>query len=102
MPCYTIQLTSIKWSQNTNIDALKQAIKTLYGFDAVLYSNNCLSFGYQGENFNPQTGVLTLNARRNEAELKRAYSTQVMLLQAKKYGWQVKQLDANKYQVMKR
>ena len=66
----------------------------------------------QGDSIYFVNGVYSINEKSLEfrgtsveertAELKRAYSGEVVKFTAKKYGWQLKQTEPLKFQVMKR
>jgi fibronectin type 3 domain-containing protein len=66
----------------------------------------------QGDAVYFQNGVYSITSKRLDlrgtgidtrtAELKRAYSGEVVKTTAKKFGWQCKQVEANKFQVVKR
>lgn len=58
-------------------------------------------FGSQ-ESFDFTTGKITLAAGRTVAEVKREYSKQVVLGQAKRYGWMVKETAPYEYEILKR
>lgn len=56
-----------------------------------------IHFG-QNEWINTKTGQSQLQQWREAAEIKRAYSKQVVLTQAKKAGWQIKTNPKDQYQ----
>lgn len=54
------------------------------------------------ESIDLTTGRTRLSANRDVSSLKQAYGNQVVTATAKRYGWQVKSVGANKYQIIKR
>jgi hypothetical protein len=56
--------------------------------------------------FTKATGEITLRGTTDTsaftATLKQEYSTSIVLTQAKKYGWQVKEVAAHKWEVIRR
>ena len=89
MPCDTITTAEIKLSESTNPELLKLAMADL-GVRSWAYSK----------------GLLQINRQAVSDELiakvKVAYSRQVVFSQAKKFGWQMKEVGQNKYQVVRR
>jgi hypothetical protein len=68
---------------------------------AMLDSNGHTVYFGRGEWIDTATGKSSLATTRDVSELKQAYSSQLVLSQARKYGWTVKQ-TGNKYVVVKR
>jgi hypothetical protein len=88
MPCDTVQTARVELG---NVD------KVLLG--AAMAQLNLRNYSYQN-------GVLVIKGQRASAELtsqvKRAYSSQVVQSQAKKFGWQMKQTGDMQWQVTRR
>lgn len=98
MPCDRIQRTDVDLGK-VDPTLLAAALNALH-----------LNAVHQGEriyfrNGSYQNGTLTLqgvNVDERTATIKQAYSGQVVRSTAKKYGWQVKEVAQNKFQVVKR
>lgn len=88
MPCNTIQTATIKLDK-AQPELLKAALAAM---------------GITSYNF--QSGVLSLRGMtmtpKLEAQIKQNYSKQVVLSQAKKFGWQVKETSPFQFNVIKR
>lgn len=88
MPCNSIQTATVELGK-VNADLLRIALEGL-GISYYQYQN----------------GVLTIQGRTIprdlEAKVKQAYSKQVVLTQAKKFGWQLKEVKPFQYQITKR
>ena len=91
MPCNTVQTSQVVFNaQATDRKILSDALRAL-GF-AVTENGEALSFaGPRGYgNFRTATGELTIASNSfDAAEIKRAYSEQVVTTQAKRFGWQL-------------
>jgi hypothetical protein len=106
MPCNTIQTAVVELGK-AQPDLLLAALNRL-GLSAVRHSDT-IYFGrflngisdFDRECYDIKTGQLRLETTRDVAEIKRAYSHQVVQSQAKKFGWQMKQVG-DKYQVVRR
>jgi hypothetical protein len=100
MPCNTMQMTTV------DIGKVDHKIFML------AMANLGLNPRLQGDSIYFQNGIYSIADKRLElrgsdiemrtAEMKRAYSGEVVKSTAKKFGWQVKELGANKFQVVKR
>lgn len=99
MPCWTITEVKLKLD-NPNIDLLKKAIKAVIGIDSILEIKSSLS--WQGGNYKKETGILTTRNEAQGREIKRAYSAELVKAQAKRFGWQIKEVEKYKYQITKR
>lgn len=88
MPCNTIQTATIKL-EAAQPELLKAALAAL-GITQFTYQN----------------GVLTIPGRTTNASLiqqvKQQYGKAVVMSQAKKFGWQVKETAPFQYQITKR
>jgi hypothetical protein len=87
MPCDTIQTATVELGK-VNEDLLAAAMKEL-GYKYYTYANGkvTVSGGYvSGEEL---------------AKVKQMYSKQVVMSQAKKFGWQVKQVAPMKWEVQR-
>ena len=54
------------------------------------------------ESYNTRTGQMQLSTSRSVSEIKQAYSREVVKSQARRFGWNVRQTGANKFQIVKR
>ena len=113
MPCDTIQLSSVKFNmQATDLKIFEDGLRAIgyqYGKDyqGVPFFSKTLAGGQTitGQFKNGEV-KLTFPEGMNEgditAEIKRAYSTEVVKTQAKKFGWQLKEKAPGKFVVIKR
>jgi hypothetical protein len=93
--------------QNTDFALLGKALSNLGYASPETSSQGDLTF-YRGREVVKVKGgdltLLTLDPRRQNEEvnaIKRAYSTQVVLSQAKKFGWKLKERSPGKFMVQK-
>lgn len=102
MPCDTISTVTIKWSQSTDLNLLAAALRAM-GVDAgqIIQSGGTLYWG-QGQRFDRLTGEMRLGASVDAARLKQSYSAEVVKSQARKFGWQVKTLPNNQFEITRR
>jgi hypothetical protein len=84
MPCDTIQTTTVNLGK-VNGDLLAKAMQSI----------GCPYFTYDGERVRVAGKDVTQN------EIKVAYSRQVVMSQAQRFGWQFKQTGPNKFEVIK-
>lgn len=102
MPCNTITSVTLVL-KNANLDLLKKALEGLG------YLVNKVSHGLQ---FRKNRGLTTFNYYSFTGEfnaenlesanaIKRAYTSQIVQNQASRFGWKVKSLSANKFQIQK-
>jgi len=105
MPCNTITTTSINLGK-VNHDLFLQTLIGLGLELQVSIRNGVTTIRLNtGETFNATSGLFTTtntDAGARVAELKRAYSAQVVLSQARRMGWAVKKTATNKYEVVRR
>lgn len=106
MPCYSIEESGIKVTANTNPKLLALALKSL-GYSVRAVGKNLSFANYEaGRRGTFQDGELTVWTSMGEAvdqnEIRRAYSAQVVMFAAKRFGWQVKQESPTKFQVLRR
>ncbi len=106
MPCDTISTVTVQFNQKTDRALLVAALTSLGKNPYVSGENVTFSEGtYVG-----RTGEIQWRANRyspqdfnaKTAEIKRAYSAEVVKGQAKKYGWTLKETAPYQYEVMKR
>ena len=83
MPCNTIQTSTVDIGK----------------LDPVLANAALAKLGVDGTYSN---GKLITRGSVDVAEFKQAYSAQVVTSQAKKFGWNLKEVAPNKFEVMKR
>lgn len=113
MPCDSISTASVTWNQSTDLTLLVSALNTL-GKGATLLSDGITirftggtfkagQFTFTGGQFFGRMEKMT-ESRASEglALVKRAYSAEVVKSQAKRFGWQLKEVAPFKYEVMKR
>ncbi len=106
MPCYTVEESGIKVTANTNPDLLKKALEEL-GY-TVTKLGATLTFANYSKSHRGffRNGELTITNGSGEAvdqnEIRRAYSAQVVMSAAKRFGWQVKQTSPTQFQVSRR
>jgi hypothetical protein len=84
---------------NVNFDLLVKALDDL-GLNPRI-QNHMIYFG-NGESFNNETKEVRVRQTTDVAQIKRAYSAQVVKTQAKKYGWQLKETSPFEYTILKR
>jgi hypothetical protein len=108
MPCNTIQTTNVVFSiQNTDFALLKLAMQAVGFSSPEANYRGDLSFyrGVERAVFVDGKISLTLEASKSKdsevCAIKRAYSTQVVYSQAKKYGWKLRETEPGKYVVQK-
>lgn len=98
MPCDTVQTVSVNLSVS-NLDLLVAGLNDI-GLRA--YKSGQMVYFGTGESFNQKTGELKVRSEQTVNKIKQSYSNQVVLSQAKKFGWQVKKVDQYQYLVSKR
>jgi hypothetical protein len=96
MPCYTVQKSKVEFlAKSTDTNLLADALRGL-GFsvtqtpEGLYFEKAGLSGSYASD-----SGRLQLDESWGGNELKRAYSTQVVESQARKFGWRL-QWSTNK------
>ncbi len=57
---------------------------------------------YNRGSFNYETGVITMTGRTDMTWLKMEYTKEFVYRKVRKFGWKVKQVSDNKFQVIKR
>jgi len=100
MPCDTIQTTTVDIGK-VDHKLLMLALSALglnprLQGDAIYFQNGVYSIA------DKQLDLRGTNVESRSAELKRAYSCEVVKTTAKKFNWQWKQVENNKFQVVKR
>lgn len=98
MPCNTVSTVEVKL-EKANLELMESALKALKL--SPYRQGTALMFG-QGEFIDTQSGIARLSPMRNPAEIKRAYSAEVVKSQARKYGWTLKETAPFQYEVTKR
>ena len=102
MPCWTIQTTTVELELKAENQAhLKAALESMGYRVQANEQNQTLTFQNRNGTLNGSfvDGKLKLDGRDSEVAnfdinaVKRAYSTQVVKSQAKKFGWEIKQKD---------
>lgn len=97
MPCYTVTKNTVD-AGKLNPGLLIAALEAMKLHPR--QTGELIRFG-NGESYDTQTGKMQVVASRNVAEIKQAYSGQIVLQTAKKFGWTVKQ-TGYRYEVVKR
>ena len=89
MPCDQIRVVSVEFSAATDAIILTAALQAL-GY-SVQMSARAVTFQRYGraQVFDLKTKRLTVDQSVDVAEVKRAYSEEVVNAQARKFGWQV-------------
>ncbi len=96
MPCYTVQKSKVEFlAKSTDTNLLGEALRSL-GF-SVTQTPEGLYFAKAGlsGSYSCDSGRLQLDESWDGDELKRAYSTQIVESQARKFGWRL-QWSTNK------
>jgi len=109
MPCDTISTVSVKWTdKNTSIDLLKAAMNALNMManiapdgKTIVFSGGTFANGQFNFTSTYWNKVTQQQASEKMAEIKRHYSEQVVLSQAKKFGWGIKKTGPFKYEFIK-
>lgn len=100
MPCYTITTVTLELKQ-ADTAALKKALESL-GLDPYVSSYNEQQINFRNGSYDRSTGKLTVRNEETGKAIKRAYSAELVQMQAKRFGWQVKKISENKYEIIKR
>lgn len=100
MPCDTRYRVTLEL-KNASIDLLRKAVEQALKEKATLYDDQ-KTLAWYGGGYNRDTGILTVRNAKEGNAIKRAYSEQMVRAQAQRFGWQVKSLGNNKYEVIKR
>lgn len=98
MPCNTISKVQVDFGKLASPELLEQTLDAL-GLNPVRDGYK-IHFG-QGEWINIKSGQAQLQRGRDVADLKRAHSKTIVTTQAKRFGWQVKEVGENKFEIVK-
>jgi|WetSurMetagenome_2_1015567.scaffolds.fasta_scaffold250179_3 hypothetical protein len=103
MPCYTISTIEIDAGKlQTDLALAALAAMSLRPYTAQNTQQDPTIYHSQGT-YNPQTGVATWRGIDRTADLKRAYSAEIIKSQAQRFGWNLKQDErTGKYVMQKR
>ena len=109
MPCYTVSEASLDLGlRKANLDALKNGMTSL-GYSDVSFST--LQTVWRNRNtivtFDRENGLVVNSDSNNDIEslgkeINQAYTSSVVQLTAKKFGWQVQAKGQNQFMVTKR
>jgi hypothetical protein len=99
MPCDTISTYQVKLQDSTDLDLLTKALEALNLNPR--RQGHIIRFG-AGESFNKATGEVRVRNVESVAEIKKAYSAELIKSQAKRFGWTLKQTGPYAYTVHKR
>jgi hypothetical protein len=110
MPCDQISVVAVQWTEkNTDLGLLAAALKELglmpnLGVDqkTIVFAGGTFRNGQFNFDSTLYSRVSAAQASEKVAEIKRAYSSQIVQSQAKKFGWQIKPLGKYKWEVTKR
>lgn len=104
MPCWTTTSTEVQIDKNTNITLLHAALEKLK-LNPRTVAREAGVIYFQNGSYNQSTGTLTLRGEVNPsekvAEIKRAYSAQIVLSTAKRAGWQTTEMPNGQIQLKK-
>ena len=98
MPCNSITSVTLDL-KNANLALLKAAIEK-QGWK-VQHDGTTLTWDYGRSRYSQVTGELTTRSQENGETIKRAYTSQLVQYQASRFGWHVKALSDNKFQIQK-
>lgn len=99
MPCYTITTVKLELKA-ANMELLRKAVEAVTK-ETRIQTEGQKMFWYGGS-YDKQTGTLTVRKEEQGNLIKRAYTGEVIKDKAKRMGWQVKQTEEFKYQIIKR
>lgn len=106
MPCDTISTVTVQFNQKTDQTLLVAALNALKlnphaaGQDIVFRDGQYVAA--TGEIRWTQTAWNRQDWNAKTAEIKRAYSAEVVKSQARRFGWQLKEVAPYQYEVIKR
>jgi hypothetical protein len=98
MPCWTVNEARVNIGA-ANLDLLEQALKTMG--HRVTRQGETLYFG-DGYSYTRSTQELRIPRAEMANEIKRAYSAEIVLSQAKRFNWTVKKTGPYQYEILKR
>lgn len=98
MPCDQLKLIQLNLDQNTSPEMLMKALESM-GLNPVA-RGNMIYFG-NGESYNTTTGQLNVQPGRTVEEIKEAIGGEIVKSQAKKWGYKVKKVGNNQYELQK-
>jgi hypothetical protein len=98
MPCDTIVTVKLEL-KNANLTLLQKVVEEITGRKAYV-SGNIVSWGTGS--YNKLTSQLTVRSQSDGQQIKRAYSGELVKAQAKRFGWQIKEISQYQYQILKR
>lgn len=103
MPCNTITTVKLEL-KNVDLELMRKALIGLGKSPHVLYNTRLVwtGKGRVTESYDKTTGQLTVRDETTGGLVKRAYSEQVLLRNAARYGWQVKKTADNQYTMVRR
>lgn len=98
MPCYTMSTVGVVLKV-ADLDMLQKALER--EGEIVRKIGNRLEWS-GGQSFNKDTSELRVRDASMAAKLKQAYGAEIVRTQAKRYGWQLKEVAPYKFEVLKR
>lgn len=99
MPCYTRQTSQVDLGK-VNAELFVKTLQEM-GLNPVHDKDNQRILFGSNESLDLRTGKANLFWTRGVNQMKQAYSKQVVLSQAKRFGWGVKELPNNQFQLVK-
>jgi hypothetical protein len=100
MPCDTITTVSVALGK-VDMVLLEKALNVLYPNSVYRSGPEMIRFGIN-EYYDKQAQSLAVRTQDQVAQIKRAYSAEVVKSQARKYGWTLKETAPFQYQITKR
>jgi hypothetical protein len=99
MPCWTVSTTTVEWGIQTDLNLLKTALESI-GYVVSIENDTLVARNEYGGYVQFSFGSLTFSkvlGKDFNAQVKRAYSEEVIKYAAKKQSWQLKKVDRRKY-----
>jgi hypothetical protein len=104
MPCDTVTTISLD-IKNADMAIMKKVLEDK-GYTIIAENVGVISFSkgsyYNQGRFIKETGEVIMTGRADMAWLKPAYTQEFVQQKVRKFGWKVKQVSDNKFQVIKR
>ena len=104
MPCDSITTINLD-IKNADMAIMKKILENK-GYTITIDNEKVIAFKGQGYynrgSFVKETGKITMTGRADMTWLKPAYTQEFVQQKVRKFGWKVKQVSENKFQVIKR
>ena len=98
MPCDSIITINLEL-KNANLALLTKAINKIGQNAYIQLRDNGLV--WPGGSYDKTTGILSVKNEADGKLIKRAYSGEIVKAQAKRFGWQCKEVGQFKYEIIK-